>query len=210
MQCAWYLMVDNLLDMTHVPVLHDGNLGNADMIGTDIVVEPYGPRGVSVRRDYTDISTTAVFEMMTFGKYPRIDLEAMQRWEAPACIYITGILRPTGGSEAQATGVKTCHFITPESETTSHYWFAAERYQPVRGTPEEEAAVLPKLAEVRRQIFEEQDGAIISAQQARIIEAGGKEHYQPVLISADAGVERAHRILRQLYDEEQRDLVPAR
>jgi vanillate O-demethylase monooxygenase subunit len=207
MECAWNLMVDNLLDMSHVPVLHDGNLGNPDMIGAEILVEPYGPRGVSVSRSYTDIRTTAVFDMMTFGKYPRIDLEAMQRWEAPACIFITGIMRPAGGSEAQATGVKTCHFITPETETTSHYWFAAERYQPVRGTLEEEAAVLPRLAEVRRQIFEDQDGAIIAAQQARIIEAGGPEHYNPVLIGADAGVERAHRILRELHEQEQRELV---
>ena len=45
---------------------------------------------------------------------------------------------------------------------------------------------------------------MIAAQQQRIAEEG-KENLHAVLISADAGIERVHRILRQLRDEERRE-----
>jgi phenylpropionate dioxygenase-like ring-hydroxylating dioxygenase large terminal subunit len=208
MPCAWDLMVDNLLDTSHVAILHDGNLGNADMIDADTIVEQRGPRSLTVKRDYADIPNTTFFDALSFHKYPRGDINAWMSWDAPSCLTNNGWVKPPGGAMEAATGMRSCHFLTPETENTCHYHFAAMRWQPMRATPEEEAALMRLMADMRQQAFIEQDGVMIAGQQARILEAAARgEHLRPVLISADVGIERAHRILRQLSDEEQKEHV---
>ena len=126
-------------------------------------------------------------------------------WDAPSCLTNNGWCKPPGAPMEQATGMRSCHFLTPETETSCHYHFAAMRWQPIRRGPEEEAVVMKAMADIRQRVFVEEDSAIITAQQSRIREAiAGDEGLDPVLLSIDAGVERAHRILRDLYQQEQR------
>ena len=66
---------------------------------------------------------------------------------------------------------------------------------------------MEELAEMRRRVFMDEDGVIIAAQQARILEAQASgEDLRPTVISADAGIERVHRIIRELDEEEQAPL----
>jgi len=208
MPCAWDLMVDNLLDTSHVAMLHDGNLGNSAMIDADTLVEQRGERKITVKREFADIPNTMFFDLLSFRQWPRVDIYAYMSWDAPSCLTNNGWCKPPGAPMEQATGMQSCHFLTPETETSCHYHFAAMRWQPIRRSEAEEAEVMRAMADIRQQAFVEQDGVIIAAQQQRILEATGNETLKPVLISADAGVERAHRILRDLYDEEQKE--PAR
>jgi vanillate O-demethylase monooxygenase subunit len=207
MPCAWDLMVDNLLDTSHVAFLHDGNLGNSEMVDADTIVEQHGERSLTVKRDFIDIPNTMFFDALAFGRYGKVDIAAHMSWDAPSCLTNNGWAKPTGGPMELATGMQSCHFLTPETETTSHYHFAAMRWQPLKATPDEEQRVMKLMADLRQQAFVEQDGVIIAAQQARILEAAGKETLRPVLIGADVGIERAHRILRQLDEEERKERV---
>jgi vanillate O-demethylase monooxygenase subunit len=208
MPCAWDLMVDNLLDTSHVAFLHDGNLGNASMVDAESVIEQLSKTVISVKRDFKDMPVTTFYDLLMFHQYPRIDSYGTMTWAAPSCLTNNGHAVPAGGNEADGTGMKSCHFLTPETDTTCHYHFAAMRWQPIRRSEAEEAEVMRQMADIRQQAFVEQDGVIITAQQERILEAmANGEHLRPVLIGADAGIERAHRILRQLYDEEQKQPV---
>jgi phenylpropionate dioxygenase-like ring-hydroxylating dioxygenase large terminal subunit len=208
MPCNWSLMVDNLLDTSHVAFLHLGNLGVEEMADSHTVIEQHGPRTITVKRGYSDIPASMYFDLLMFGKYPRVDGFTNMTWAAPSCLTNHSGGGPAGGTPEQQTGSITSHFLTPETETSCHYHFAGMRWQPVRGTPEQEAAVLRGMADVRQQAFVEQDGMIIAAQQARILEAiASGEDLRPTLISADAGVERVHRILRELDEEDQKVLA---
>jgi phenylpropionate dioxygenase-like ring-hydroxylating dioxygenase large terminal subunit len=211
MPAAWHLMVDNLLDTSHVATLHDTNLGVPEMIDADTIVEQTGPRSITVKREFSDLPVSMFFDLLMFGKHKRVDLYAYMSWSAPSCLTNNGWAKPPGAPMEQATGMQSCHFLTPETETTCHYHFAAMRFQPIRGTPEQEAEVMRQMADIRQQAFVEQDGVIITAQQARIQEAiANGEDLRPTLISADHGIERAHRILFELHEEEQKEPVSAR
>jgi vanillate O-demethylase monooxygenase subunit len=209
MPCSWDLMVDNLLDVSHIAFLHDGNLGNPHMVDSTTTIEPRSATCIEVQREFKDIPPSMFWDVMTFNRFPRMDNWIHMTWNAPSCLANNAFAKPAGGSDADGTGILTSHFLTPETATTCHYHFAAMRVQPIVGTPEQEAYVMEQLAEVRRRVFVEEDGMIISAQLERMREAEARsEPLRPVLISADAGVERAHRILRQLYDEEQSQPIP--
>jgi hypothetical protein len=152
-----------------------------------------------------------LFELLTFRENIRVNLFSHNSWTAPACITIIGGVTMAGAAREQWTGTHTAHFLTPETETSCHYHFTAMRWQPIRGSEAEETAVMAEMAEMRRRVFMEEDGVIIAAQQARILDAMRTgEDLRPTLISADAGIERCHRILRGLEEEERKEHTLAR
>jgi phenylpropionate dioxygenase-like ring-hydroxylating dioxygenase large terminal subunit len=207
MPSAWDLMVDNLLDLSHIALLHDGNLGHAGMLDADTLVEQHGRTKLRVRRQFNNIANPVIFDILSFRRWPRVDIELDMTWVAPSCLTNNSNAKPAGGTALEGTGVKTSHFLTPETDTTCHYHFAATMKQRIRSTEAEEAEAFAMLRDLRQQAFVEQDGVVIAAQQIRLLEAKARgEDLQPVLISADAGVERAHRMLRDLFDEERKEL----
>jgi phenylpropionate dioxygenase-like ring-hydroxylating dioxygenase large terminal subunit len=209
MPCSWSLMVDNLLDASHLAILHDGTLGVPPMLDALAKIEQRGPRSVTVKREYTDIPIPKIYDLLMFHQHERVDAYVHNTWIAPSCIEIEGVARPAGAAGDQGTGAVTAHFLTPETETTCHYFFAGRRHQPIRRSAGEEAAVMKEMGEMRQRVFQEEDGVIIAAQQARMIEAmNSGEDLRPTLISADAGIERVHRIIAELDEEERNQRVP--
>ena len=202
MSASWDLIMDNLLDLSHVAYLHDGSLGNASFVDAEIVVEQHSPTSLTVNREHKDVPVTRFMDLLMFGQYPRIDVIGNQRWHAPACLFVDAGGMPVGASRAQGTGIMGYHFLTPETDTSTHYHFVATRWNPISRSDEENAAMALQIADLRKTIFVDEDGAMIAAQQQRVLEAG-KENLRPVLLGIDAGVERVHRLLRQLRDNEQ-------
>jgi vanillate O-demethylase monooxygenase subunit len=199
MPCNWSLMVDNLLDASHLAILHDGTLGVPEMLDARSRMEQHGPRSVTVSREYKDIPIPKIYDLLTFGQHARVDAFVHNTWIAPSCIEINGGATPVGGAPDQATGAVTVHFLTPETETSCHYFFAGRRWQPIRRDEATETAVMREMGEMRQRVFAEEDGVIIEAQQALVraaIAAG--DGYRPSAISADVGIQRIHRLLAAL------------
>jgi vanillate O-demethylase monooxygenase subunit len=201
MPSSWDLLTDNLLDTSHVAFLHTSSFGVAEMVDAPAEVEQLGPRHLLIKRDFSDLPVPRFWELLTFGVYERMDFVSRVYWHAPSCLVIQGGVRGVGAQMSDTTGTRGIHFLTPETATTCHYHFSAARWNPMLRSDAENAEALRAIADIRKVAFVDEDGAIIAAQQERIVEAG-KSNLQPVKIGADIGIERAHRILREIASAE--------
>ena len=91
--------------------------------------------------------------------------------------------------------------LTPETDSTTHYFFTAVRYN-VKTTDEAlNRDIQNKIAEMRRFAFQEQDAPVIEAQQ-RTIDASQTE-IEPLTLAIDVGPVRYKQMLKKLIAAEQ-------
>jgi vanillate O-demethylase monooxygenase subunit len=88
------------------------------------------------------------------------------------------------------------HLLTPETATTTHYHFCAVRQNAVQRDVAADEHIRTQLSELRHRAFEEQDRAMIEAQQRNITRSAGE--MRPALLSVDAGIVRYHRMVEEL------------
>ena len=90
------------------------------------------------------------------------------RWMPPSTLrLLTGICTP-GAVPESGTGYHAIHMLTPETDSTTHYFFTAVRFNVQ--TPDEalNREIQDKISTSRRFAFEEQDAPVIEAQQRMI------------------------------------------
>src|ERR1700686_4898261 len=195
------LIIDNLLDLSHTSYLHEGILGNADTVESDITAEMDGD-DVVVGRHATNSAPPGMFAQFWPDHPAKVDKFTKMRWMAPSTLRLfTGICK-IGAEPDTGTGYHAVHLLTPENDRSTHYFFTAVRWG-VR-TPEDKLNrdLQKKVAEMRRFAFEEQDAPVIEAQQ-RVIESA-KEPLDPVILAVDVGCVRYKRILGKMLEAEQR------
>jgi nitrite reductase/ring-hydroxylating ferredoxin subunit len=201
MSASWDLIMDNLLDLSHVAYLHDGTLGNLSFVEAEVAIEEHSPTSITVIRENKDVPVTHMFDLLLYGQHPRVDVVGNQRWHAPACLFVDAGALPVGATRAQGTGIYGYHFLTPETDTTTHYNFVATRWNPISRGEAADAEMARQIADLRKRVFIDEDGVMIAAQQLRVLESGQRA-LTPVMLGIDAGVERVHRLLRQLSESE--------
>ncbi len=85
------LIVDNLLDLSHTCYLHDGMLGNADTVESDIAVEQDGDDMI-VGRYAPNATPPGMFAQFWPAIRRRVDKFTRMRWMAPSTLRLfTGI-----------------------------------------------------------------------------------------------------------------------
>ncbi|WP_448628412.1 Rieske 2Fe-2S domain-containing protein [Geodermatophilus sp. URMC 64] len=119
------LLVENLLDLTHETFLHPGSIGNAAVAATPIDVTSEGNR-VSFVRHMIGIEAPP-FYRSSMGVTTDID-----RWQdgdfyAPGVFVLNIRIAPTGTEEPEGFHMKVLYGMTPETETTTHDFFALGR-----------------------------------------------------------------------------------
>lgn len=216
------LIVYNLLDLSHVPFLHGGVLGNADMITAETRTEQ-GERSLVAYRSMPNIQISRFhqlllgltdrviendaerlqrYETLLHNKEGRGDAWADMRWYAPSCLMNDSGVCPPGEPRSKGTGALGAHLLTPETETTTHYFFCAVRQRPVSLSAEDEADFRAQLGELRRIAFDEQDRPILEGQQHNLDMAGSNDAVKPVLLPIDSSAVRCQRVLEQLIQQE--------
>lgn len=194
------LITDNLLDLSHVSFLHYGILGNEDTIPAEIKVDRDGNKLVS-RRWMENVRVPGMFDLLFKRDGGRVDMWTDMSWQPPGLmINDAGVTEPGAGKQA-GTGIFGHHFLTPETETSTLYHFAAVLQNPRPAPPEVADEVRAKLTEMRRVAFGEQDAPMIEAQQKRK-EAMDAAGIGPVLLSIDKGPEAYKNILKRLMAAE--------
>jgi phenylpropionate dioxygenase-like ring-hydroxylating dioxygenase large terminal subunit len=195
----YQLIIDNLLDLSHTSYLHDGILGNADTVESEITVEQDGD-DVVVGRHATNSAPPGMFAPFWPNHPPRVDKFAKIRWMAPTTLRLfTGICK-MGAPQDTGTGYHGVHILTPESERSTHYFFTAVRWGVM--TPDEKTNrdLQERIGKMRRFAFEEQDAPVIEAQQ-KIIETAEKP-LDPLTLAIDVGPVRYKRILGKMLEAE--------
>ena len=187
---GWRLMIDNLLDLSHVAYVHGSTLGT-DRVADFPVKVRRGEHRVHVDRWIFDEPAPPMFR--TVGGFTG----AVDRWQMitylpPAHFVIdVGCADPGSGAvegdRSRGITMFSNHSITPESATSSHYfWHHARNFRL------DEPELTERLAAATRTAFGE-DVVIIEGQQDRMDRASPDK---PIVdIQADAGVLQGRRLL---------------
>ena len=186
------LIVDNLLDLSHVPFLHAGVLTGT--VDDEIEVTQDG-NDVLISRWSYDVPVPPLTNTMFRNDGKNVDSWLLMYWRPPSYMLLDTGVREPGTTKESGTGYFGLHMLTPETETSTHYHFAAVRFNPPSRTLAEDMAIRETVSVGRKYAFEAQDAPVIEAQQRRMNELGGR---RPALLAVDAGAIRVQRILATL------------
>lgn len=200
-RAGYQLAIDNLNDLTHVQFVHREYQAS----------EAYGrldhrtwQDGDTVYRSITfPNGRPANFFHSVIDPERHVDVTFTTRWDMPSLIKLTASVTEPGRPEAYLFGNHSAHLVSPETETSCHYFYAHSRDYQV-----DDSAADAAVAEWQRVGFSEQDKPIIERQQANI---GTDELMDllPLILPTDAAAIRARRILALRIKREQRRVGPA-
>jgi phenylpropionate dioxygenase-like ring-hydroxylating dioxygenase large terminal subunit len=201
-QANYQLVIDNLLDLTHVEFLHPflASPGNSER--TLFRAEQRGNE-VSAYYNVKDEPVTGLFKILWDTDLERGDLFAYMDWLPPTNLALMNGMRPTGSDESEGPRVPVIHLLTPETEDTTHYFWAAGR-----NTMHGNEQVSGMLHFGTQNAFENEDEPMIRAARSRMHSNDLFEH-RPALLPIDEAAVRARRVLAALIAEEQSSAAAA-
>jgi vanillate O-demethylase monooxygenase subunit len=202
LKCDYRLVVDNLMDLTHETFVHAGSIGNEAVAEAPFDVT-HTDDHATVTRWMIDIEPPP-FWAAQLGKPGKVDRWQIIHFEPPCTIAIDVGVAPAGtgapeGDRSQGVNGFVLNTITPETESSSHYFWAFcrnYRLQDQRATTE--------LREGVARIFQ-QDEDVLEAQQRAMVANPGREFYN---LNIDAGAMWARRLIDNMLAKEGY-LVPA-
>lgn len=193
------LETDNIMDLSHIEFLHPGTLGGGGVSGGETEVKQDGTTVWSRRLVRGQIVPDFIYR--TFGIAPGtpIDRRIDVRWDPPSNMLIFATFKPTGAPDNAARGRRIANIFSPETETTTHYWYAISYDR--HALPENGKQIAQKATDELRPPFEQEDLPMLEAVQAMM---GGAEFWslRPVILESDAGAARVRRLLDKLIREE--------
>ncbi|MGZ4604983.1 MAG: aromatic ring-hydroxylating dioxygenase subunit alpha [Blastococcus sp.] len=193
------LLVDNLMDLSHETYLHGGYIGTPEVAETPITTEVDDEAGiVHVSRHMADAECPPFYAKST-GIEGRIT-----RWQdieyTPPCLYTlhsriapVGVLPHDDGTDPDAFHVEVVYAITPETENSTHDFWAVARDFAL-----DDAEVSDFLRENNRTVVLQDVTALDVLEQ---VIAGEADGYQELSINIDTGGLAARRILARLAAE---------
>lgn len=191
-QCAYQLLTDNLLDLSHVGFVHTSTIGNAQFGEKGKLTSQRTATGVVVTRVVPDVPPPP-----TYIKTGRLPADTnIDRWQVIEFIAPSFVKIHVGGAEA-GTGALDGRYdhglnlwvlnaMTPETATTTHYFWASVRTHAL-GDPAADTLLLTQIGEA----FEE-DRTVLEAQQRALAIHGDS---WSLALRADAGSIEARRVV---------------
>ena len=191
----YLLETDNILDLAHIEFVHPGFFGSEAIRRAKTEVLQEGNTVYSKRLTHNELLPP--FLDKTFDARGRpVDRWLNTRWDAPALMELEVGATLTGRPHAEGRTIPGCHFFTPETESTTHYfWTYARDYA------KEDQALDAEIIQGVTYAFEQQDKPIVEAQQANIGSADLMS-LRPVLLTGDAAAVRARRVLQKMIEQE--------
>jgi phenylpropionate dioxygenase-like ring-hydroxylating dioxygenase large terminal subunit len=194
-RCNYRLLIDNLLDVTHLSWAHKTTIGAAGVVdGAKVRFERDGER-VRIHRWMMDIAP-APAHVRAFGHNGNVDRWQTIEFTPPGFVWLkVGVAKAgTGARDGDMSGVlmnrHTLHAITPESDSSCHYFWTNMSETSVPA--EQENAIYEQSVHA----FNE-DLVILEAQQERWTDTVPR-----VDLNADAGALQARRVMDRLLAEQ--------
>ncbi|QGZ56892.1 aromatic ring-hydroxylating dioxygenase subunit alpha [Paraburkholderia acidiphila] len=185
-QADYRLLSDNLMDLTHTAFLHPA-LGGRD----------YVPKVRSWEDSGTIVVEFLVSDLPNFFGEEVIPGHTVRHrdtihWHAPS-VHVLTSQTSQAGSDEPVIVIPSAHILTPETATTTHYFWSS--VVPVGFAPE-------MMREVLIQAFDHEDKPMVEAVQKMM---GDKDLWElnPVLLASDVGAVRVRRKLAALIEAEQ-------
>jgi vanillate O-demethylase monooxygenase subunit len=192
----YLLLVDNLLDLSHETYLHGGYIGTPEVAATPITTEVDEENGVIYVSRHMDDAACPPFYAKSTGIEGRIT-----RWQdieyRPPCLYLlhsriapVGVLPEEDGSDPNAFHVEVVYAITPETEHSTHDFWAVARDFALA-----DQGVSDFLAENNRTVVLQDVTALDILEKVIESEPDG---YQELSVNIDTGGLAARRILKRM------------
>ena len=193
----WQLVVDNLMDLTHLAFVHATTIGTRALVDAKVKVDRT-PDDVTVTRWTIDSPAPPTF-VKAGGFTSNVDRWQIVHFTPPSFVRLDVGATPTGtgapeGRRVGGIQMRNLNAMTPETETTTHYFYGQAHDFDINN---------PKTTEM---IIEQittaflEDQAVFEAQQRNMLQMPDAPQ---VDINADTGVLQARRILDRLHAEEQ-------
>jgi phenylpropionate dioxygenase-like ring-hydroxylating dioxygenase large terminal subunit len=189
----YQLISDNLLDLSHIHYLHPGIHEGSNFADFTNKVRREGDTVWSMlwRHHYKiDGSKRAFFGLE--GDASDVEGQGHARWDAPGVLFVDTAWWDHGKTPDEGVRTPNAHLITPETETTSHYFWASGRNY---ARDIEQVTVM--TAATMKNVFETQDGPMIEAQQRDMGDSTDFLEHKPIILQADAAGVMARRIMKQ-------------
>ena len=195
MQAHYELGTDNLMDLSHTQWLHATHLKSDAFLKGRYEVAQDGDTVYS-NMSCPDAAAPPYFRGALADPDGLVDQWFDMRWDAPALLRLDVGVTAAGQARAAGANSLSAHILTPETETTTHYFYCNARNYAI-----DDRAVDAHIREWQRIGFGEQDKPMIEAVQ-RCMGTTDLLALRPVLLPGDAGAVRARRVLRSLIDAE--------
>ena len=165
-KCDYRLAIDNLMDLTHETHVHSDSIGQPEIMGSPIETSVENGQ-VFVRRWMHGV------EAPPFWRYALKREGKVDRWQIcqfilPATVIIDVGVAPVGtgapeGDRSQGVNGYVVDFLSPETETTHHYFWGMSRNFEIH-----DQGVTERFKEMQGGVFME-DLEVLEAQQASIL-----------------------------------------
>ncbi|WP_199431092.1 aromatic ring-hydroxylating dioxygenase subunit alpha [Qaidamihabitans albus] len=196
------LLVDNLMDLSHETYLHGGYIGTPEVANTPITTEVDEENEIIyVSRHMADAECPSFYAKST-GIEGRIT-----RWQDieyhPPCLYLlhsriapVGVLPNDDGTDPDAFHVEVVYAITPETEHSTHdFWAVARDF----ALGDEEVSAF--LAESNRTVVLQDVTALDILE--KVVE-NERDGYQELSVNIDTGGLAARRFLKRMIERGER------
>ncbi len=194
-EANYQLLNDNLLDLSHESFVHEETIGNDAVADSPVTVKRDGDV-VRVHRDMLNIEAPPFYKKTT-GFTGRIDRWHTTNFFAPGFHIIENGSMPAGSPDrSKALERKVLNLITPETTTSSHYFWAV-----VRQFRRDDQELTEYIRDGIRRTFD-QDKDVLEAQQ-RIIGPDPDSVNFPVAIRVDAGPIQGRKLVEAAIRREQ-------
>jgi len=193
-EADYRLVIDNLLDLSHAEYLHANTVGTVGAAGSVKSSVDVGDQRVTVLRKVFDLPPSAVFRPV-WTKTERIDQQSNMTWRAPSHLLLDLGIMPTGGVLADGLHFPSAHILTPETERTTHYFYAIGRNFLL-----DDVAYDDKVRAALIQAFGSEDRPVIEAIQRAAVEPADGFKFVDFTVG-DGAATRARRMLDKLTSE---------
>ncbi|MCI4677904.1 aromatic ring-hydroxylating dioxygenase subunit alpha [Rhodoblastus acidophilus] len=198
MNANYELIIDNVMDLSHIDHVHGEIITTRGQLSPVVPKVIEGERSINARWEWKQTPAMHIFSKFM----PDTEAEARQffdiTWRQPANIQLSvGAIQGTGNLDLKdCVGQYDLHTTTPETETTTHYWFSTRRNHIV-----EDGEFNAFKIKAMHEAFVTEDGPIIEETQK---EMGTSDFFSlnPVLMSNDVAPVKVRRLLHKLIEAE--------
>ena len=165
-EADYRLVIDNLLDLAHADYIHPNTVGQPGAAEVQQVEVVRDGETISVNTLWPDLPPSALHKQ-AWDRTERVDKYLDMKWQpASSLILDLGIMAP-GAPRESGIHTPAAHILTPESERSTHYFWAF-----ARDFAKDDAALTERLVDVVGRAFRTEDKPIIEAAQRRIDATG--------------------------------------
>jgi vanillate O-demethylase monooxygenase subunit len=193
------LVADNLLDLSHTQYLHGFlQFEEDDQARLNFEVS-HQDDTVTTVDNALNIRRFAFSEFVWPDSPDRVDFYAGIRWQPPANMLRKVNFTPVGVPEADGIHSWGAELVTPETETSCHYFWSNARDYRLEDDAFDEA-----LRDAISGIFTREDAWMIGLIQENMGKETDLLRLNPVILPTDKAAVRARLIIRRLKREEER------